>query len=285
LRESQFHHYVEFNSRQLSRIYPKGSRVDSSNYDPTPFWASGCQVVALNYQTAADPMWINEGLFCQNGKCGYVPKPKLMLTSGQKWAKQLESDIWTYNIRIVDGWRPVAKKGLLKISKTLPSLYVKVSIYTPFGAFHNTTAVVKNNGLNPIWDEVFTHEVRGVEVSSLLLVVHNENESDSFVGYHAVNLSAARTGYRRILLKDSIGNLIPEASLLVHITRILKPDPNRKIAKLEKQVKDLTAANSELEKRFEFLEKQLNSVLEAQGITPEAAPPKAQKKTPKKSTT
>jgi len=236
LREAQFHHYIEFNTRQLSRIYPKGSRVDSSNYDPTPFWASGCQVVALNYQTAADPMWINEGMFSQNGKCGYVPKPKLMLSSGQKWATQLESDIWTYNLQVIDGWRPVSKKGLTKVSKTLPSLYIKISIFTPFGTHHHTTAVVKNNGLNPIWDEAFTFEVKGLEVASLLLVVHNENESDSFVGYFAINFSAVRTGYRRVLLKDSIGNLIPEASLLVHITRKLKPDPNRKIAKLEKKM-------------------------------------------------
>lgn len=35
----------------MSRIYPKGTRVDSSNYNPQPFWNVGCQMVALNYQT------------------------------------------------------------------------------------------------------------------------------------------------------------------------------------------------------------------------------------------
>lgn len=35
----------------MSRIYPKGTRVDSSNYSPQPFWNVGCQMVALNYQT------------------------------------------------------------------------------------------------------------------------------------------------------------------------------------------------------------------------------------------
>jgi len=43
--------YLEYNRKQLSRIYPAGSRVDSSNYDPKKHWASGCQIVALNYQT------------------------------------------------------------------------------------------------------------------------------------------------------------------------------------------------------------------------------------------
>lgn len=40
-----------YNKNQLSRIYPKGTRVDSSNYMPQLFWNVGCQMVALNFQT------------------------------------------------------------------------------------------------------------------------------------------------------------------------------------------------------------------------------------------
>ena len=43
--------FVEYNKKQLSRIYPKGTRVDSSNYMPQLFWNVGCQMVALNFQT------------------------------------------------------------------------------------------------------------------------------------------------------------------------------------------------------------------------------------------
>ena len=43
--------YVAYNQRQLSRIYPRGTRFDSSNYNPYLFWPVGCQMVALNYQT------------------------------------------------------------------------------------------------------------------------------------------------------------------------------------------------------------------------------------------
>lgn len=43
--------FLRYNKRQMSRIYPKGTRVDSSNYSPQPFWNVGCQMVALNYQT------------------------------------------------------------------------------------------------------------------------------------------------------------------------------------------------------------------------------------------
>lgn len=30
--------FVNYNKRQMSRIYPKGTRADSSNYMPQVFW-------------------------------------------------------------------------------------------------------------------------------------------------------------------------------------------------------------------------------------------------------
>lgn len=37
------HHQLFF-----TRVYPKGTRFDSSNYNPFPGWAIGAQIVALN---------------------------------------------------------------------------------------------------------------------------------------------------------------------------------------------------------------------------------------------
>lgn len=50
--KSRTKEFLLYNRKALSRIYPKGQRVESSNYDPYPLWASGCHMVALNYQTA-----------------------------------------------------------------------------------------------------------------------------------------------------------------------------------------------------------------------------------------
>lgn len=36
--------FILFNQRQLSRIYPSSYRVDSSNFNPQPFWNAGCQL-------------------------------------------------------------------------------------------------------------------------------------------------------------------------------------------------------------------------------------------------
>jgi phosphatidylinositol phospholipase C gamma-1 len=39
------------NHNFLTRVYPKGQRIDSSNYDPVSVWNCGSQMVAMNYQT------------------------------------------------------------------------------------------------------------------------------------------------------------------------------------------------------------------------------------------
>lgn len=46
--------FLQYNRRQLSRVYPRGQRLDSSNYDPLPMWICGSQLVALNFQTPGE---------------------------------------------------------------------------------------------------------------------------------------------------------------------------------------------------------------------------------------
>jgi phosphatidylinositol phospholipase C delta len=64
-----FNHNRDF----LMRMYPAGTRVDSLNFDPNPFWRMGIQVAALNWQTLDVGMMLNHGMF--SGTEGYVLKP------------------------------------------------------------------------------------------------------------------------------------------------------------------------------------------------------------------
>ena len=71
--------FIKHNQQFLSRIYPKGTRVNSSNYDPIPLWLAGCQMVALNYQAQDKSVAFNRALFRANGQCGYILKPEPLL--------------------------------------------------------------------------------------------------------------------------------------------------------------------------------------------------------------
>ena len=42
---------IKHNRTHLVRIYPKGSRIGSTNYEPHRYWSAGAQLVAINWQT------------------------------------------------------------------------------------------------------------------------------------------------------------------------------------------------------------------------------------------
>lgn len=70
---------LSYNEKQFTRVYPKGSRIDSSNYDPIKLWNVGIQMAALNYQTPDRSMQLNQAKFqLVNGACGYVLRPEFM---------------------------------------------------------------------------------------------------------------------------------------------------------------------------------------------------------------
>ncbi|KAK3363577.1 PLC-like phosphodiesterase [Lasiosphaeria hispida] len=64
---------LEHNRDFFMRIYPKGTRVDSSNPDPSFHWRRGVQMVAMNWQKTDEGMMLNDGMFADTK--GWVLKP------------------------------------------------------------------------------------------------------------------------------------------------------------------------------------------------------------------
>lgn len=70
------------NRRYLSRVYPSGFRLRSSNFDPNTFWRRGVQMVALNWQTYDVGMQMNQAMFAAGSdRTGYVLKPESLRTA------------------------------------------------------------------------------------------------------------------------------------------------------------------------------------------------------------
>ncbi|KAJ2743019.1 1-phosphatidylinositol 4,5-bisphosphate phosphodiesterase delta-1, partial [Coemansia sp. BCRC 34490] len=68
--------YADYNAIQMTRVYPSFSRFTSTNFNPISHWASGCQLVALNFQTLDRNMQVYDSMFhSASGGTGYVPKP------------------------------------------------------------------------------------------------------------------------------------------------------------------------------------------------------------------
>lgn len=85
--------FVNYNKHQLSRVYPAGTRFDSSNFMPQLFWNAGCQLVALNFQTLDLAMQLNLGIFEYNGRSGYLLKPEFMRRTDRRLDPFAESTV------------------------------------------------------------------------------------------------------------------------------------------------------------------------------------------------
>jgi phosphatidylinositol phospholipase C delta len=65
------------NRKYLTRVYPSGFRLRSSNFDPNKFWRRGVQMVALNWQTYDIGMQMNQAMFAAGtDRTGYILKPE-----------------------------------------------------------------------------------------------------------------------------------------------------------------------------------------------------------------
>ncbi|OQE14467.1 hypothetical protein PENSTE_c035G07460 [Penicillium steckii] len=68
--------FESHNLKYLTRVYPSGFRLRSSNFDPNKFWRRGVQMAALNWQTYDIGMQMNQAMFAAGtDRTGYVLKP------------------------------------------------------------------------------------------------------------------------------------------------------------------------------------------------------------------
>ncbi|KAM6464495.1 1-phosphatidylinositol 4,5-bisphosphate phosphodiesterase delta-4 [Liasis olivaceus] len=215
--------FVRHNTWQLTRIFPSGLRTDSSNFNPQAMWNVGCQLVALNFQTAGRDMDLYDGLFSQNGRCGYVLKPSFMRDretafSPENPQSRGEGNPLSLVVKIISGQQlpkiPNSKEG------SIVDPFVRVEIHgIPSDSAKQETKYIDNNGFNPQWGESFRFHVWVPELALLRFVVEDYDKAsrNDFVGQYTLPLTSVKAGYRHIHLLSKDGTGIPPASLFVHI--------------------------------------------------------------------
>ena len=199
--------WTTYNQSHMSRTYPAGSRVDSSNYNPMLAWSTGCQLVALNFQTPDPPLKINDGRFRENGNCGYVLKPAAIMNSDTP----METKV---TIRVLSGSCLPKPRGQRTGDCIDP--YVKISVHDIKNEEKKettatySTSTVQKNGYFPIWHNTanrdqFNFTVENGAVAVLQLEVYSKGDmgqSDEFIANAAIPISCLRQGYRSVQLFD-----------------------------------------------------------------------------------
>ncbi|KAM7365220.1 hypothetical protein PAMP_016166 [Pampus punctatissimus] len=186
--------FVHHNSRQLTRVYPSGFRTDSSNFNPQEMWNSGCQIVALNFQTAGEGMDLNDGLFSQNGRNGYVLKPSFMREAEKRFDPETPQKRDSYqplvlSIQVISG-QQLPKVNIKEGSIVDP--LVRVEIHgVPMDQAKQETRYIENNGFNPVWYDTLRFTIHTPELAMVRFVVedYDKTSKNDFVGQYTLPLS------------------------------------------------------------------------------------------------
>ncbi|KAL7495047.1 hypothetical protein ACHAWT_003800 [Skeletonema menzelii] len=191
------------NRKHLMRIYPSGTRIHSSNFNPVLHWSQGCQMVALNYQTDDSEMAVNDGRFRENGGCGYVPKSlksypgklnlKIKVLAGSclphPFGEPCGEVTSPYVILRLHDVRATAQKSeeLLKIDE-------------------RKTETIQDNGFCPQWPDTkaFSFEVEnpGIAMLEFTALHHDEGFIDDKMCRTAIPVRCLRQGLRSVQFYD-----------------------------------------------------------------------------------
>ncbi|CAG07256.1 unnamed protein product, partial [Tetraodon nigroviridis] len=215
--------FVRHNSRQLSRIYPSGQRLQSSNYDPQEMWNGGCQMVALNFQTPGEQMDLNQGRFLPNGRCGYILKPSFLCSSTSNFNPENTGGgpghIPTQlSIRIISA-QQLPKINTDKVSSIVdPQVWVEIHGVAIDNA-KGKTQRIDNNGFNPRWDCTLGFQLQVPELALVRFLVedHDHTAKNDFVGQFTLPFTSLRTGYRHVHLLKADGSSLSPATLFIHV--------------------------------------------------------------------
>ncbi|XP_062172248.1 phosphoinositide phospholipase C 2-like isoform X2 [Alnus glutinosa] len=229
---------VRFTQKNLLRIYPKGMRLDSSNYDPMLGWRHGAQMVAFNMQGEGKYLWIMQGMFRANGGCGYVKKPDFLL--------QVDSNNEVFDPRVFDHHvslePPPAVKTILKVKVYMgegwrsdfsrthfdlyspPDFFVRIGIAgVPIDQHHMKHTQVIEDDWQPAWNKEFEFPLRAPELAVLRIEVaeYDASGKNDFGGQTCLPVSELRSGIRAVPLHDKKGNKFKNVRLLMRIELIV----------------------------------------------------------------
>jgi len=225
---AECNYMMRYHQKQLTRVYPKGLRAKSSNFDPTKFWNCGVQMTALNYQTPDRAMQINQAKFRQNRCSGYVLRPEFMFSSENQDKSDgpikfdpyepatLDCPPIYLSLTIVSG-RHLGRNS----SKGYVSPYVEIEIAgIESDQTKRKTSTVRDNGLNPVWNETFNFSIHCSELAFLRITVFDEDVFGDarFLGHGTYPVNCiCRRGYRSIPLMNEYSEEMELSTLLVRI--------------------------------------------------------------------
>ncbi|KAF7312104.1 Phosphoinositide phospholipase C [Mycena indigotica] len=208
---------IQHGTQHMRRIYPKGTRIRSTNLIPTQFWRSGAHIAGLNWQNYDQGMQFNEAMFV--GTKGWVLKPKkLRLQEGEAFEDNGRERL-SLEIAGISSLPPPNGRG----GKSF-STYIKVKLLHAEQDLKWQTKTQKaqdfpGHGADVMWDERVEWEYSQDELTFIqLTVMENEFGKDDKIVTFCARVEYLQSGWRFIRMLDMKGKN-SGATLLTRFTR------------------------------------------------------------------
>lgn len=207
-------------------------------------------------------MQLNEGLFLQNGRCGYVLRPECQHDPNYD-PSNLETLPTTHPISLsvkIFGCRHLSKPGRGCIS---PLVEVELIGCEYDSGQKYTTKAVHDNGLNPVWCNNLIFHVYNPECCLIRFVVYDEDvfREPNQIGQATYPVTCIRDGYRSVPLKNAYSEEIELASLLIHLKKN-SDDDYQTLLRLRAQILEMLDASKRKqdEEKVTILERKLSTL-------------------------
>ncbi|XP_076949521.1 phosphoinositide phospholipase C 6-like [Bidens hawaiensis] len=213
---------VRFTQKNIVRVFPKGTRLTSTNFKPLLAWMHGAQMVASNMQGYGRSLWMMHGMFRANGGCGYVKKPEFLMKTGpnnEVFDPKVTLPVKTtlkVTVYMGDGWHMDFSQTHFDTFSP-PDFYTKMyMVGVPADVTKKKTRVIKDDWI-PVWNEEFAFPLTVPELALLKIVVRERDvsEKDDFAGQTCLPVSELRSGIRSIPLHNKKGEKFEFVKLLM----------------------------------------------------------------------
>ncbi|KAJ5664260.1 hypothetical protein N7507_004991 [Penicillium longicatenatum] len=243
------------NRKYLTRVYPSGFRLRSSNFDPNKFWRRGVQMAALNWQTYDIGMQMNQAMFAAGtDRTGYILKPeslRLPVRDNENQKRKTERRLVRFSVDVISAQQLPRPRTIGPEDNINP--YVEIEIFSAddrgqslaFGEggmdasarsgmsgigypHRRRTKIEQSNGYSPVFNDRFKLSletkypdlvfVRWTVWSSMDGRSAGNNNSVQLATFTA-KLTSLSQGYRYLPLYDGKGDQYLFSTLFCRISK------------------------------------------------------------------
>ncbi|RDW89865.1 putative 1-phosphatidylinositol-4,5-bisphosphate phosphodiesterase Plc1 [Aspergillus mulundensis] len=245
--------FEKHNTKYLTRVYPSGFRLRSSNFDPLKFWRRGVQMAALNWQTYDVGMQMNQAMFAAGSdRTGYVLKPEsLRVLSSEQDTRVTERKLVRFSVDVISAQQLPRPQNMSLDGNINP--YVEIEMFSAddrgqsfvFGEggmnasarngmsglgfpHRRRTKVEQRNGYSPNFDESFrlSLETKYPDLVFVRWTVWSSTDGRSVGSNSSVQLAtftakltSLSQGYRYLPLYDGSGDQYIFSTLFCKISK------------------------------------------------------------------